>query len=101
MSRWRGIETCRYGTRHMPVSTLSRLEAASLQLGRGVTQEMVLAMAVEYGLSTIMHQLLTLSRRNAIEEFMRDFDVLLREEEKGDEKTEYREEGEEEDSGEG
>ena len=74
---WQHVDTVRFGTRHMPVETLARLDQVAAWFGRGVTQEMILAVAVEYGLSTLQNQLLTLSRGEAVEQLMRDFRLLF------------------------
>ena len=52
-SKWKEIKTLKYQTRHIPAKTLGRLGLVSAGLGRHVSKEMVLALALEYGLDVI------------------------------------------------
>ena len=78
-TRWRGVPTLHYQTRNMPVALLSRLTALSGLLGRHISKEMVMAVALEFGLGMIQRQYIegALPPDEAKKHFMREFRELF------------------------
>ena len=80
------VETVRYSARNLPVRLRDKLGGMAGMLGSGVSEEMVLAMAVEFGLEVMQGDyVLGVGEKRAREKFMRDFRLSFWEEVSGDE----------------
>ena len=76
--RWSKVETKEYCTRHLPVVTEDEMDRVARFLGKNVTREMVLAVALEYGLSVMVEKYLKLLKKEeAGGEFRKDFETLF------------------------
>ena len=74
--RWSGVETIEYCTRHLPIVTRNEMDRVAGFLGKNVSREMVLAMALESGLSVLVEKyLILLKKEEAGGEFAKDFET--------------------------
>ena len=86
-SIWAKIPTLHYQTRNMPCKTLNKMNAIQGMLGRNVSKEMVLALALEFGLGLMESYYVQneISSEEVGRLFRKDFRLCFREEVSGDE----------------
>ena len=76
--RWKGVEVTEYMTRHMPIVTLEEVDRVGQFIGRKVSREMIVAMALEYGLSVMVEKyLILMSKEDVGGQFKEDFRTLF------------------------
>ena len=81
-SIWARTPTLHYQTRNMPCQTLNKVTAIQGMLGRGVTKEQVVALALEFGLGLMESYYVNVGgEESGGELFRKDFRLSFGEEE--------------------